>query len=153
MSEFEDEYSESLEDEFRTLEGALLDDTVRLLAPAEPIRMTADETVAGAVGRMVSGHRAAVVVVDAQGRLEGILRLLIRVLGQGRDPGQTRLGDVMTRDPESLAMSDRIGYALNRMYLAGYRTIPIVDDAGRQVGITTVQDVVKWLAEISRRRC
>jgi CBS domain-containing protein len=151
MSEFEDEYSESLEDEFRTLHGALLDDTVRLLAPAEPLRMTADETVAGAVARMVSGHRASVVVVDAEGRLEGIFTerdVLIRVLGQGRDPERTRLGDVMTRDPESLAMSDRIGYALNRMSLAGYRTIPIVDDAGRPIGITTVGDVVKWLAEI-----
>jgi CBS domain-containing protein len=151
MSEFEDEYSETLEDEFRQLEGALLDDTVRLLAPAEPITMTADETVAGAVERMVSRHCAAVVVVDGDGRLEGIFTerdVLIRVLGQGRDPGRTRLLEVMTRDPESLAMSDRIGYALNRLSLAGYRTIPIVDEDGRPIGITTVSDVVKWLAEI-----
>ena len=36
-SEFHDEYSESLDTEFRKLEGALLSDTVKLLAPSEPI--------------------------------------------------------------------------------------------------------------------
>ena len=40
MSEFDDEYSESLETEFRNLQGALLDDTVRLLVPSQPLRFT-----------------------------------------------------------------------------------------------------------------
>lgn len=151
MSEFEDEYSESLEGQFRELEGALLDDTVKLLGPSEPIRLTADATVRDAIDRMVAGHRAAVVVVDAAGRLEGIFTerdVLIRVLGQGRDPDRTPLAEVMTREPEALAPSDRICYAVNRMNLAGYRTIPLVDDAGRPTGIVTVSDVVKWLADI-----
>jgi len=151
MSEFEDEYSESLEGEFRKLQGALLSDTVQLLAPSEPIRMAGDATVEQAIARMVAGHRAAVVIVDAAGRLEGIFTerdALIRVLGQGRDVKQTRLAEVMTREPESLAPSDRICHAVNRMNAAGYRTIPLVDGQGRPIGIVTVTDVVKWLAEI-----
>ena len=40
MSEFHDEYSESLDAEFRKLEDALLSDEVRLLAPSEPIRLS-----------------------------------------------------------------------------------------------------------------
>jgi CBS domain-containing protein len=151
MAEFEDEYSESLEGEFRKLEGALLSDTVQILAPSEPIRATADTKVEEAVAKMVANHRAAVVIVDAQGRLEGIFTerdVLIRVLGQGRDPRQTRLDEVMTRNPESLVPSDRICYAVNQMNLAGYRTIPLVDGDGRPIGIVTVNDVVKWLAEI-----
>ena len=39
MSEFHDEYSESLDAEFRKLEDALLSDKVGLLAPSEPIRL------------------------------------------------------------------------------------------------------------------
>ena len=151
MSEFQDEYSESLESDFRKLEGALLDDTVKLLAPSEPVRLTADATVQEAVAKMVANHRAAVVIVDAAGRLEGIFTerdVLIRVLGQGRDTQQTRLSEVMTREPESLSPSDRICYAVNRMNSAGYRTIPLVDAEGRPIGIVTVSDVVKWLAEI-----
>ena len=146
-----DEYSESLETEFRKLEGALLNDTVRLLAPSEPIRLGVDATVRDAVERMVGQHRAAVVVVDAEGRLTGIFTerdVLIRVLGEGRDPATTRLGAVMTPRPEALTAGDRICFAVNRMSTAGFRTIPLVDPEGRPIGIITVNDVVKWLAEV-----
>jgi CBS domain-containing protein len=146
-----DEYSESLETEFRKLEGALLNDTVRLLAPSEPIRLGVDATVRDAVERMVGQHRAAVVVVDPEGRLTGIFTerdVLIRVLGEGRDPATTRLGAVMTPRPETLTAGDRICFAVNRMSTAGFRTIPLVDPEGRPIGIITVNDVVKWLAEV-----
>lgn len=151
MSEFQDEYSESLDSEFRKLEGALLGDTVKLLAPSEPIRFTEDATVAEAIASMTAGHRAAVVIVDAEGRLAGIFTerdVLIRVLGAGRDPKRTALREVMTREPEALAPDDRICFAVNRMNSAGYRTIPLVDGQRRPIGIVTVNDVVKWLAEI-----
>ena len=147
----EDEYSESLDSDFRKLEGALLNDTVRLLAPSEPIRLGPDATVRDAIERMVDQHRAAVVVVDADGRLVGIFTerdVLIRVLGEGRDPGTTPLGAVMTPQPEALAAQDRICFAVNRMSIAGFRTIPLVDAEGRPIGIITVNDVVKWLAEV-----
>jgi CBS domain-containing protein len=147
----EDEYSESLDSDFRKLEGALLNDTVRLLAPSEPIRLGADASVREAIERMVSQHRAAVVIVDAEGRLIGIFTerdVLIRVLGEGRDPVTTRLGAVMTTQPEALSAGDRICFAVNRMSTAGFRTIPLVDGEGRPIGIITVNDVVKWLAEI-----
>src|SRR5258706_14166598 len=72
MSEFHDEYSEALDGEFRKLEDALLSDEVRLLAPSEPVRVSPDTTVAEAVARMVDKRRAAVGIVDAHGRLEGL---------------------------------------------------------------------------------
>jgi len=151
MSEFQDEYSEPLDNEFERLEGALLSDTVRLLAPSQPIALTAQDSVQTAIDRMVAGHRAAVVVVDAHGRLAGIFTerdVLLRVLGRGLDAGRTRLAEVMTPEPEALTPGDRIGYAVNRMSTAGYRTIPLVDEDHRPIGIVTVNDVVRWLAEI-----
>ncbi len=151
MSEFQDEYSESLESDFKKLEGALLNDTVRLLAPSEPIGLTAEATVHEALERMVTQRRAAVVVVDGDGRLIGIFTerdVLIRVIGEGRDPRTTPLSAVMTARPEALSPQDRICFAVNRMSTAGFRTIPLVDAEGRPIGIVTVNDVVKWLAEI-----
>jgi CBS domain-containing protein len=151
MAEFDDEYSESLETEFRQLQGALLADTVKLLAPSEPLRLTAHTSVREAVARMVANHRAAVVIVDDAGRLIGIFTerdVLLRVLGQGRVPRDTPLGEVMTPEPEALGPGDRIGFAINRMATAGYRTIPIVDAERRPIGVVTVNDVVKWLADI-----
>ncbi len=151
MSEFHDEYSESLDSEFRKLEDALLSDEVRLLAPSEPIRLPADASVADAVTRMVDNRRAGVVIVDASGRLIGIFTerdLLTRVVRQGRDLAQTRLAEVMTADPEALASDDRICFAINRMHNAGYRTVPLVDGEHRPIGIVTVNDVVGWLARV-----
>jgi CBS domain-containing protein len=147
----EDEYSESLETEFRKLEGALLNDTVRHLAPSEPIQLGDQATVSEAIDRMVAHHRAAVVVVDGDGRLIGIFTerdVLIRVLGEGRDPATTRLSSVMTQRPEALSAQDRVCFAVNRMSTAGFRTLPLVDAEGRPIGIITINDVVKWLAEI-----
>ena len=151
MSEFHDEYSESLDTEFRKLEDALLSDEVRLLAPSEPIRLSPDDSVADAVTRMVDNRRAGVVIVDANGRLIGIFTerdLLTRVVRQGRDLARTRLAEVMTPEPEALAPDDRICFAINRMHNAGYRTVPLVDGEHRPIGIVTVNDVVAWLARI-----
>ena len=151
MSDFQDEYSESLEVEFQKLQGALLNDAVNLLAPSEPLRLTATATVHEAVTKMLANRRAAVVIVDAEGRLIGIFTerdVLTRVVGQGRDVHRTTLAEVMTRDPEALSPQDRICFAVNRMNNAGYRTVPLVDAERRPIGIVTVSDVVKWLAEI-----
>jgi CBS domain-containing protein len=151
MSDFDDEYSESLETDFKKLEGALLEDTVRLLAPSEPLRLSPEHSVARAIQAMVQNRRAAVVIVDATGRLVGIFTerdVLTRVMGAGRVARDTLLRDVMTPDPESLRPDDRIGYAINRMHAGGFRSLPLVDEAHRPIGIITVNDVVRWLAEI-----
>lgn len=151
MSELGDEYSESLETEFRKLEEALLSNAVKLLAPSEPIKLMPEATVAEAVAKMVDNRRAAVVIVDAEGHLTGIFAerdALTRVMRQRRSPDQTKLGEVMTPDPETLAPDDRICYAVNRMHVGGHRSIPLVDADHHPLGIVTVNDVVKWLAEI-----
>jgi CBS domain-containing protein len=151
MNEFQDAYAEALGEEFQKLQGALLNDTVRLLAPSEPIRLPATATVQEAIQTMLGQRRAAVVIVDGEGRLIGIFTerdVLTRVVGQGRDVTKTRLAEVMTPDPEALTPQDRICYAVNRMNNAGYRTVPLVDAERRPIGIVTVNDVVRWLAEI-----
>ena len=151
MSEFDDEYSEALETDFRKLQGALLEDTVRLLAPNQPLRFMPDHSVARAIEAMVQNRRAAVVVVDDTERLIGIFTerdVLTRVLGAGRAGRDTLLRDVMTPDPESLRSDDRICHAINRMHAGGFRSLPIVDERHRAIGIITINDVVRWLAEI-----
>ncbi len=151
MSEFGDEYSEALGSELRKLEEALLGDQVKLLAPSEPIRLSPTTTVEAAVAKMVDDRRAAVVVIDDGGRLIGIFTerdVLTRVVRKGRDAHRTLLSEVMTPEPESLAPQDRICHAINRMHMAGHRSIPLLDTDDRPVGIITVTDIVKWLAEL-----
>lgn len=151
MSEFEDEYSAALEGEVREVRGALLADTINTLAPVEPICLQETTTVNEAVAQMLAGRQAAVLVVDRERRLVGIFTerdVLTRVVGKGLDPPRTLLSQVMTRDPETLSPQARVCYAVNRMSVAGYRTIPLVDDAHRPIGIVTVNHFIKWLADL-----
>ncbi len=151
MTEFEDEYSATREGDVRELRGALLGDTINTLAPTEPICLPATTTVQAAVAHMVSGRQPGVLVVDAEGRLSGIFTerdLLTRVVGAGRDPAVTPLSAVMTSDPEALSPRDRVCYAVNRMSVAGYRTIPLLDESRRPIGVVTVHDFIKWLAHL-----
>src|SRR5262245_3405312 len=100
---------------------------------------------------MMAGRRAAVLVVDGHERLSGIFTerdVLTRVVARGLDPERTALSDVMTRDPETLAVGDRVAYAVNQMSVAGYRTIPLVDADRRPVGVVTVNHIIKWMAAL-----
>jgi CBS domain-containing protein len=151
MSEFEDEYQAWLEGDLHELKGALLNDTIRTLGPDEPLTLGEGATVKEAVARMMAAHRAAVLIVDGQGRLIGIFTerdVLTRVVAKGLDPERTTLGQVMTREPEALSPNDRVAYAVNRMSIAGYRTIPLVDADKRPVGIVTVTHFIRWMADL-----
>jgi CBS domain-containing protein len=150
MSEFyEPADTAEIEDELREIRGALVDGTVTTLGPAEPICLSPTATVREAVDRMLAGRQAGVLVVDGAGRLAGIFTerdVLTRVVGKDRDSRSTRLADVMTASPEALTTRHRVAYAIHCMSVAGYRTVPLVDDERRPVGIVTATDVIRWLA-------
>jgi CBS domain-containing protein len=149
MTDFDDIDRETVEGELQEIRGALFDDTVSMLGPAEPICLAEAATVQEAIERMLARRQAGVLVTDAGGRLTGIFTerdVLTRVAGQGRDARQTRLGEVMTRDPEALRPDDRVAYAVHSMSVAGYRTVPLIDADQRPVGVVTVSDVIRWLA-------
>jgi CBS domain-containing protein len=151
MTDFADEYEAEIESELREIRGALLDDTIALLSPADPICLRETASVYEAVQSMLAGHQAGVLVVNDQGRLTGIFTerdVLRRVVGQDLDVRRTLLGAVMTRAPEALTVSDRIAYAVHCMSVAGYRTVPLVDTEGCPIGIVTASHVLRWLATL-----
>jgi len=146
-----DEDTLAIEEEFSEIKGALLSDTVRVLSPDEPLCVRETVTVEKAVADMMSMRRAAVLVVDGSGRLAGIFTerdVLTRVVARGLAPATTELRQVMTKDPDALAVTDRVAYAVNRMSVAGYRTIPLVGDDRRPVGVVTATHVIKWMADL-----
>jgi len=54
----------------------------------------------------------------------------------------------MTPSPETLRTKDPVAYALNKMSVGGFRHVPLVDDAGRPVGIVSAGDLVDFLVEL-----
>jgi CBS domain-containing protein len=92
-----------------------------------------------------------VLITEGGGRLAGIFTerdVLTRVVGRDLDARRTLLGEVMTRNPEALTASDRVAYAIHCMSVSGFRTIPLVDAERRPIGVITVSDVVRWLANL-----
>ncbi len=151
MSDTQDEYSGALEEELREIKGALLNDTIRTLGPDEPLCVRETVSVKEAVASMMAMRRAAVLVVDADRRLVGIFTerdVLTRVVARGLGPLVTQVGQVMTPDPDALSVTDRVAYAVNRMSVAGYRTIPLVDADRRAVGVVTATHFIKWMADL-----
>jgi CBS domain-containing protein len=149
MTDFDEIDPAEVENELQEIRGALLNDRIAVLGPAEPVCLRESATVQDAIERMLARRQAGVLIVDDDQRLVGIFTerdVLTRVAGQGRDPRQTALGTVMTRDPDALGPRDRVAYAVHSMSVAGYRTVPLVDAERRPLGVVTVSDVIRWLA-------
>jgi CBS domain-containing protein len=149
MTDFDEIDPAEVENELQEIRGALLNDRIAVLGPADPVCLRENATVQEAIERMVARRQAGVLIVDAEQRLIGIFTerdVLTRVAGRGRDSRQTTLGEVMTRDPDALGPADRVAYAVHSMSVAGYRTVPLVDAERRPLGVVTVSDVIRWLA-------
>jgi CBS domain-containing protein len=152
MSDLDEDHEDHpSDDELQEIRGAFLNDTIAALDPAEPICLSGTATVDEAIARMLERRQAGVLVVDDAGRLAGIFTerdVLTRVVGARRDVRDTTLHDVMTPRPEALRAGDRIAYAVHSMSVAGFRTVPLVDGDRRPVGVVTVSDVIRWLADL-----
>ena len=101
-------------------------------------------TVSHAAQMMQKANLGALMVVDGDGKLTGIFTerdALFRVLAPGRDPTKTKLSQVMTKNPRTVAPEKPFGYALHMMYEAGFRHVPVVEK-GRPVGMVTARDAL-----------
>ncbi len=104
--------------------------------------LAADVTVREAAKLMAERHIGAV-LITANGRLEGIFTerdVLNKVVAPGRDPEALTLGEVMTRNPDTVSPSATALDTLIRMQTKGYRHVPVVDD-GELIGIVSVRDL------------
>jgi len=87
----------------------------------------------------------AILVVDEAGRLAGLftdgdLRRLI--FERKSDVERTRIGEVMTRTPTTLSQEAKVRDAVHVIREKRIDELPIVDEAGRPVGLIDVQDLV-----------
>jgi len=83
-------------------------------------------------------------------RLVGIVTdrdLAIKVVGEGSDPQNTRVEDVMTESLVTVRASDDVQSAMQAMAQNQLRRIPVVDDNGQLVGIISQADVATRLNE------
>jgi CBS domain-containing protein len=114
----------------------------------EVVTFAPDTLVREVVAAMAKRRFGAVPVVEND-RLVGIFSerdVLVRVVAAGKDPDTTRLGDVMTADPDTVKSSDAVLHALDLMNQHGYRHLPVVDD-GRLIGLVSIRDLYRSVKE------
>ena len=94
-------------------------------------------------------------VVDSHesNRLVGIVTdrdLAIKVIAEGGDPRNTRVGDVMTSDPVTCTEDDSVKDAMEAMSGHQVRRIPIVDDDNHIVGIISQADIATRVGDTEK---
>jgi CBS domain-containing protein len=113
-----------------------------LVRDQNPLVLPPQASVREAARRMRERRVGAVLVTDHDASLLGIFTgrdAVDRVLAEGKDPAETRLAEVMTRDPGTLTPRHTAIEALRLMQDVRCRHLPIVHD-GKVVGIVSRGD-------------
>ena len=108
-----------------------------------------DDTIYKRAQIMADAHIAALIVVDDDGILIGIITerdLTQLVLAAGLDGKTTIVGDVMTANPDILGPEDSAMDALELMQNRGYRHLPVVEN-GKCVSIVSSRDLYASIKE------
>ena len=111
----------------------------------DPLVLPLSSNVTQAIELMKQHHQGCVFVIDASDALAGVMTerdVVARVAAPGRDPGRTRLEEVMTPNPVTLQKEDPLAWALHRMGVDGFRHLPILDDE-QLVGFLSVRTVLE----------
>lgn len=112
-------------------------------------RMPRDVTALEAAQTMRERRIGAVMIVE-EGRLLGIATerdMVFRLVAAGKDPATTRLGEIMTADPETLAPDDSAMDALDKMRAGRYRHLPVLD-GDEIVGMVSIRDLYEAVREM-----
>jgi CBS domain-containing protein len=99
---------------------------------------------------MASRAVGMLLVLDNDRRPVGIVTdrdIAVRVVGEGRDPANTTVADVMSRSPRTVSELAAIEDALALMRAHGVRRLPVVTPQGTLVGVVTLDDVLALLAD------
>ncbi len=124
-------------------------ESVARLQPTSPWSVRPEQTVAEAVALMRQQRVGCVLVCRDDDHLVGLFTerdLMRRVLAAGL-PLCVPVEMCMSRDPVVVSPREPIGAAVRRMEEGGYRHLPVVDAAGRPLGVLSVKRIVHYLAE------
>ena len=107
-----------------------------------------DTPVTECVRLMTASKIGALIVLDGE-RLIGIFTerdALNKVLAGGLDPGNTKVSEVMTKDPHCIRSTTTVGDAMKLITKRRFRHLPIVDD-GKVLAVVSSGDLTHWLVQ------
>ncbi|KAF9292555.1 hypothetical protein BGZ68_003461 [Mortierella alpina] len=121
--------------------------TVGSLRPSQALTLMDTAMVVDAARIMAAKRADAVLVIDRDSNLVGIMTdkdLAFRVVAEGLDIRSTLISQVMTRNPFCVTTDTNATEALNKMVNGGFRHLPCLNTEGDVVGLL---DITKCLYE------
>jgi arabinose-5-phosphate isomerase len=108
------------------------------------VRETAPLSTAVAVMTQTPGRPGACTVVDADGKLVGVFTDgdLRRLVEQGKVRFAAPVGTIMSRNPRTVRPEALVADAARVLRQARIDQVPVVDEAGRPLGLLDVQDLL-----------
>ena len=132
---------------------SLAEEKLKVLSRHDPLTVVAGTTLATCVARIQGAGTGDSVFVTDDGqlgsRLLGVLTerdIFAKLVGTEADLSRS-VEAVMIEHPWTLNLDEPISHAIELMQTGRYRNVPLVDDAGRLVGVVRPVDVLKYLAE------
>lgn len=120
--------------------GRLMSDGVSTVGP--------DALVEDAAGLMLEKGIGSVVVVDEEGRLEGILTStdFVRIVAERQPKDETPVSEYMTRDVKTTDVQTSIRDVADRMLELGFHHMPVVDRDDVVIGMISTTDLTGYLS-------
>lgn len=129
---------------------SITEERLRVLSRRQPVTVLPGTSLAECVRAIQrSGTGDSVFVCDPAGRLVGVLTerdIFARIVGGTVDLSQP-VETLMTTEPHTLDLDQTIRDAIMLMQTGRYRNVPMVDSAGRLLGVVRQSDIIKYLAE------
>jgi CBS domain-containing protein len=131
------------------LEAAMQDTLEAVLAHkgASVHFVVPDTPVLDAV-RTMNEERIGALLVCENGEMVGIFTerdVLIRIVDEGRDPGMTKVVDVMTSKVVAVRPETGVEDAMAIISERRFRHLPVLDD-GALVGLVSAGDLTRWVS-------
>ena len=132
--------------------------SIREVMTPNPVTVPQSAPLTEAAKAMRESDIGDVVVIDDSGKVFGLVTdrdIVIRALADGRDPNQTPVGEIATKDLVAIPSDSAVERAISLMREKAVRRIVVVDD-DQPVGIVSIGDLAierdsdSALADISK---
>ncbi|MCG8448145.1 MAG: CBS domain-containing protein [Pirellulales bacterium] len=128
------------------VERGLWKDRIATLAPKKPFAVSPDTPIREVLDQMVNESFGCVMIVENDSLLgifsehDALMKLNTDIAHFAERP----ISSVMTPNPITLELHDRIAFALHKMHVGGYRHLPILEQ-GKLVGVISIRDILNYL--------
>jgi CBS domain-containing protein len=116
-----------------------------------PIKVYSEATIYESIKIMERYNIASLIVVDSMDRVLGVVTtkdIVIKAIAKNLDIKATKIIDIVSKPVTVVEPETSLKDVIALMIGTGHGHIPVVNKAGRAIGIVTIDDVLKFIPEL-----